>query len=240
MKRCPFCVEKMQDIAVVCPHCGRDYPQSGEYAVLGEQIGQTDERHGLNFRQQIVMGILVAVLIASGWVSWFINRNNTTVERTNFESAMATQSLKLAEDQIVISKISGTRMAQEQQLAANQVVKSTLEALSAQQEADNSTLVEDLAFAKSQQVNFCKEADGLSWDYTNNETILAQLKSFSENLGGNVSKATYTLPWNIQYLAVYTVNTKYVLWFIVYFEQKELGFTNTIYWVDANCYLDKN
>ncbi len=240
MKRCPFCVEKMQDIAVVCPHCGRDYPQSGEYAVIENQINQTSERQGLSLKQQIIMGVLVTVLIASGWVTWFIYRNSALDERANFESAMATQGVKLAEDEVAISNISGTRTAQEQQLLAAQVVKSTLEALTAQQKAENSTLTDGLAFAKTQQVNYCKEADGLSWDYTNNETILKDLKAFSENLGGNVSKATYTLPWNIPYLAVYTVNSKYVLWFIVYFEQKDLGFANTIYWVDANCYLDKN
>jgi len=139
-----------------------------------------------------------------------------------------------------LANLAGTQTTQDQKAATNLVIQSTLEALATQQVSTNKIAADDLALVKSQQVKYCEVGDGLTWDYTNNEIILAQLKTFAENLGGKPTKATYTLPWTIPYLAVYTINTKYVLWFIVYFEQKDLGFANTIYWVDSNCYLDKN
>ena len=38
------------------------------------------------------------------------------------------------------------------------------------------------------QVKYCKEGQDIKWDYTNNDTILAQLKSFAEDLGGKSRK----------------------------------------------------
>jgi hypothetical protein len=176
----------------------------------------------------------------SGWIFVFIQGGNAQIAKYNYEAAIATQSFQLANNRVEITNLGGTLTAQNQKASTNLLIQSTLEALATQQVSTIKTAADDLALAKSQQVKYCDVGDGLTWDYTNNETILTQLKVFSENLGGKITKATYTLPWSIPYIAVYTVNTKYVFWFIVYFEQKDLELTNTIYWVEKSCYLDKN
>ncbi len=168
-----------------------------------------------------------------------ITRNNNMAVIEQKDSFLATQNVQLANDREELFRISGTRAVQDQQMAAEQILLSTLGAFATQQSSINTTVTTNPEAVNSQQVNFCKEGLGLTWDYTDNDTILAQLKTFSEKIGGESSEAAYTLPWNVPYLAVYTIKTKYVLWFIVYFEQKDKGFTNTIFWVDSNCYLDK-
>jgi hypothetical protein len=240
MKRCPFCAEKMQGIAIVCPHCGRDYPQSGEFIETEEPSGQATTGDNTGKLRKLILGVVMIILILSGWIFVFIQGGNAQIAKYNYEAAIATQSFQLANNRVEITNLGRTLTAQDQKASTNLVIQSTLEALATQQVLTNKNASDDLALAKSQQVRYCDVGDGLTWDYTNNETILSQLKIFSENLGGKITKATYTLPWSIPYIAVYTVNTKYVFWFIVYFEQKDLGLTNTIYWVEKSCFLDKN
>jgi hypothetical protein len=240
MKRCPFCAEKMQGIAIVCPHCGRDYPQSGEFTENEDSSDLPKPNIQQGKWSKIILGVILVLLILSGWIFVFIQGGNAQIAKYNYEAAIATQSFQLANNRVEITNLGGTLTAQNQKASTNLVIQSTLEALATQQVSTIKTAADDLAVAKSQQVKYCDVGDGLTWDYTNNETILTQLKVFSENLGGKITKATYTLPWSIPYIAVYTVNTKYVFWFIVYFEQKDLELTNTIYWVEKSCYLDKN
>lgn len=239
MKRCPFCAEKMQDIAVVCPHCGRDYPHSGEYSETDIRSENGSSGSNFSLRRKILLGALALILVLSGWVFSLFSRNNSLAELKKYDSVYATQSVKLVNDQVEISNLSGTRAAQDQVIAADQIIISTLNAKATQQLLDNSALQSGTPQVPASQVKYCKEGQDIKWDYTNNDTILAQLKSFAEDLGGKSTKAAFTLPWNVPYLAVYDINTKYVLMFIVYFEQKDLGFTNSIFWVDSNCYLDK-
>ncbi len=240
MKRCPYCAEKMQGIAIVCPHCGRDYPQTGEFTETEDPSGQATPGNRQEKWRRLILGALMIILILSGWIIVFIQGGNAQIAKYNYEAAIATQSFQLANNRVEITNLGGTLTTQDQKASTNLAKQSTLEALATQQVSTMKTAADDLALAKSQQVRQCDVGDGLTWDYTNNETILAQLKIFSENLGGKITKATYTLPWNTPYIAVYTVNTKYVFWFIVYFEQKDLGLTNTIYWVEKSCFLDKN
>lgn len=239
MKRCPFCAEKMQDIAVVCPHCGRDYPHSGEYSEADDRSENGSSETGFSLRKKIIFGFLALILILSGWVFSLFSRTNSLTELKKYDSVYATQSVKLVNDQVELSNLAGTRAAQDQAIAADQIMISTLSANVTKQQSEISALQSGTPQVPASQVKYCKEGQDIKWDYTNNDTILAQLKTFAENLGGKSSKAAFTLPWNVPYLAVYNINTKYVLMFIVYFEQKDLGFTNSIFWVDSNCYLDK-
>lgn len=240
MKRCPFCAERMQYIAIVCPHCGRDYPRSGEFSELEMSTASEETAPRLSTKRIWIFGLLIIAIAASGWLFMLIQGNNSKIEEESFRAAMATQSVQLANNKVEIANLSATRAAGEKLISQEMTIRTTLEAASTQQAQVSEDQRKELAFAQSQQVRLCKEGEGLEWDYTNNETIFAQLKTFSEGLGGKVEKSTYTLPWNISNLAVYTINTKYVFWFIVYFQQEDLGFTNSIYWVDSNCYIDKN
>jgi hypothetical protein len=240
MKRCPYCAEKMQGIAIVCPHCGRDYPQSGEFAETESMAGQAKPEIRQGKWRRLILAVIILLLILSGWIIVFIQGGNAQIAKYNYEAAIATQGFQLANNRVELSNLGGTLTTQDQKATKNLVIQSTLEAMATQQVSTIKTAADDLALAKSQQVKYCDVGDGLTWDYTNNETIFAQLKIFSENLGGKITKATYTLPWSIPYIAVYTVNTKYVFWFLAYFEQKDLGLTNTIYWVEKDCFLDKN
>ena len=240
MKRCPFCAEKMQDIAVVCPHCGRDYPHSGEYSETDIRSEDGSSEPGFSLRKKIIIGFLALILILSGWVFSLFSRTNSLAELKKYDSVYATQSVKLVNDQVELSNLcrnqgsagSSDRCGSDHDihveapmlLNSNQII---------------TALQSGTPQVPASQVKYCKEGQDIKWDYTNNDTILAQLKSFAEELGGKSSKAAFTLPWNVPYLAVYNINTKYVLMFIVYFEQKDLGFTNSIFWVDSNCYLDK-
>lgn len=152
MKRCPFCAEKMQGIAIVCPHCGRDYPQSGEFT---ENEDSSDlakpEIHQGKWRK-IILGVFLVFLILSGWIFVFIQGGNAQIAKYNYEAAIATQSFQLANNRVEITNLGGTLTAQDQKASTNLVIQSTLEALATQQVSNINTAADNLAIAKSQQV----------------------------------------------------------------------------------------
>ena len=240
MKRCPFCAEKMQDIAVACPHCGRDYPQTGEYAELEDRLAKLDTVDPGKRIWTILAGFILLLIAISGWLYVFYYTKEAGNRLQSMESTRAAQSVSLAQNQIEMTTIAGTHLAQVQEFGLASDLKSTMQAMKTQDAKQDLTATADMAVALSHQVRLCKEGIGLDWDYTSNDTILKQLKTFAEALGGDVSKGTYILPWSVPYLGIHQFTNKYVFWFIVYFENEATGFKNSIYWVEMNCFLDIN
>lgn len=238
MKRCPYCVEKMQDQAVVCPHCGRDIPRLDEL-IEGELVTGAPASLSPGKKAAVIFAALaILVLASSGWlyVLYYMKAAGT-----NFQTMEATrnaQSVDLALSQTERTAIASTQQVQQTQMADSAGLLATIDAMRATEQVKDMTATADLQMALSHQTKLCKEGIGMDWDYTNNETISDQLRTFVENLGGKTTKATYILPWNVPYLAIHQFANKYIFWFIVYFEQDGVGFHNSIYWVEMNCFLD--
>lgn len=238
MKRCPYCVEKMQDVAVVCPHCGRDYPQSeseDRVAMLATVKSDTGWRY-------LIYGILVMVLIASGWLYWLYSSRNTTLAINGYQQTIATQKAELEQARLFIPAEGITPGP----TAAVQIP--TLDAQIYQQATQQATQISGLEAQvldlqkNSQRV--CQGYGTVKFDYTNNETLFAQLKEYAKGLGGNITKSTYILPWNDPAIAIYTINTEmdkkpYTFIFIGYFESTKFNLKNAIYWIGNDCYLDR-
>ncbi|MBA4421268.1 MAG: hypothetical protein C0391_08980 [Anaerolinea sp.] len=254
----------MQDIAVACPHCGRDYPQTGEYAELEDRLAKLDTVDPGKRIWTILAGFILLLVAISGWLYVFYYTNEAGNRLQSMESTRAAQSVSLAQNQIEMTTIAGTQLAQSVSLAQNQIemttiagtqlaqaqefglasdLKSTVVAMKTQEAVANVTATAEMALARSHQIRLCGPGIGLEWDYTSNDTIFKQLKVFSESMGGEVTKSTYILPWTKPYLAIHQLTTanKYIFWFIVQFKNDEVNiYTNSIYWIDNNCYLDIN
>jgi hypothetical protein len=238
MKRCPYCVEKMQDMAVVCPHCGRDVPRLDEL-VEGELVTGAPVKLSAGKRVGMILAALVLLALAfSGWLYVFYYMKAAGTNFQTLEATRSAQSVDLALSQSERTAIAGTQQVQQTQVADSVSLLATIDAMRATEQAKDIQATAEMQTALSHQTKLCKEGLGLTWDYTNNETISDQLRTFVENLGGKTTKATYILPWNVPYLAIHQFTNKYVFWFIVYFQKDGTDFKNSIYWVEMNCFLD--
>jgi hypothetical protein len=186
----------------------------------------------------IFAALAILVLASSGWlyVLYYMKAAGTNFQ--TMEATRSAQSLDLAMSQSERTAIAGTQQAQQTQMADSASLLATIDAMRANDQAKDMTATAEMQLALSHQTKLCKEGIGLDWDYTNNETISDQLRTFVENLGGKTTKATYILPWNVPYLAIHQFANKYIFWFIVYFEKDGTDFNNSIYWVEMNCFLD--
>jgi hypothetical protein len=240
MKRCPYCVEKMQDVAVVCPHCGRDYPlteSEDRIAVLATVNTDTSVRY-------LLAGIIIMLLILSGWAYWFYSSRVFAAQQAVLNMEIATQRarLTLASTQAIVRNESTSIgnptpmvvITYDPELAMKTTAQAT----------QISGLKAEIASLQNSSQRMCQGYGAETFDYTNNETLFAQLKKYAKNLGGEITKATYILPWNDPAIAIYTINTEiskkpYTFIFIGYFKSEKLNLTNAIYWIGNDCYLDR-
>ena len=238
MKRCPYCVEKMQDMAVVCPHCGRDYPQTESE----DRLAMLATIKSDSWVRYLSAGVLVMALILSGWVFWFINNRTTQANQLIQQNRIATlqaENVQIRAENNTLSAAAGQPQNTPVPVTdAGQVQQATAQA------ARISELEAQLTKAQNQSQRYCQGYGQIKFDYTNNETLFAQLKEYAKVLGGEVTKATYTLPWNDPAITLYTINTKldnkpYTFIFIGYFKSEKMNLQNAIYWIGNDCYLDR-
>jgi len=238
MKRCPFCAEKMQDIAVVCPHCGRDFPQTGEMIEGEESVIIPPAMSSSRKTALILTGIVALVLVLASWGYFFYYAKAATQNITSMEATRSAQSVMLAQDQIAMTSIATTQQAFMGSETGGGNYLATVQAMRTQAAKIAATSTAEIAFARALSIKPCKPK--ITFDYTSNDTINAQLKEFVESIGGPTTEAKYELPWSVNYISVHKFKNKYVFWFIVYLKNDTNGLSNTIYWVENNCYVDKN
>lgn len=240
MKRCPYCVEKMQDVAVVCPHCGRDYPQTTteeRAAILATKKTDTWVRY-------LLAGIVVMLLVLSGWIFWYIQSAKSTAALQGVQADVSGLSAQLTAVSVENRQLSD-RLSTPQPV---QVTENPLNESLAREATAQATEIVGLQTQvhqlQQQSQRLCQGYGELKFDYTNNETLFAQLKEYAKGLGGEITKATYVLPWTDPSIAIYTINTEisgkpFTFIFIGYFENEKLNLKNAIYWIGNDCYLDR-
>lgn len=234
MKRCPFCAEKMQEIAIVCPHCGRDYPHNPELT----SVPPTDRVPLPGKGILLLAGVIFMLLVLSGWIFSMFRFRNVVNDQNRYLSVIAQQKTMLAVSQAKLDTLSMTLSTaqagsgQSDQLAGFQ-------ATATNQANQIATQAKQLADANVKQVKLCADFGKIDFDYASNDAILKQLEAYAAQVGGDVSKSTYILPWVNPNIAVYSLKAgKYAFMFVGYFNLGTEVYPNSLYWIDGMCYLD--
>jgi hypothetical protein len=236
MKRCPYCAEKMHEIAIVCPHCGRDYPHGAEDV----SVSSTDRTVLPGRGVLILAGVLFMLLILSGWIFSIFKARDTSSDQARYSSIISQQKTMLAVSQAKFDTVSatltsyqGTKDGTQPEQVAQMQATATIQA----EQLSNQMIL--LREAKSREAKLCADFGKIDFDYSSNDTVLKQLDAYVAEIGGEVTKSTYILPWVGPNIALYSFKAgKYAFMFIGYFNLGEASYPNSIYWIDGICYLD--
>ena len=96
-----------------------------------------------------------------------------------------------------------------------------------------------------QSLLFCEERYMFSPNYADNYAVSNALKAFvKEYSGEKISDATWYEIWNnsraaMHSVMVYTDEQIFGYRFLVYFEEKGLGFSDGVFFIDNGCWLDR-
>ena len=89
---------------------------------------------------------------------------------------------------------------------------------------------------KLNQAN-CKSA--VEIDYTSNYTVSESIKSYLGDSQGSINKTEWEVVWNNSKVSYHKLTGEYLHLFIVYFDDKDMGYSNSVFNIGDQCWLDQ-
>jgi hypothetical protein len=187
---------------------------------------------------RIVTSIALAVLVLGlvGGVFYFekqIGEDKGVIENLNIQvtSINATHAVENATHIIELNNAQATMI----------VIHSTATQYAQQKQAQLGTLQDELDQAKdklieAEKIALCEDKPE-KINYSSNQAVSNSLKTWLEEKG-KIDKVTWDAVWSNSKTTIHKLTGKHLYVYIVYFNEPDLHYTNSVYSVQNSCFLD--
>ena len=158
-------------------------------------------------------------------------------EIENLQVTATALSDSVASAQDAITDIQNTLAAKENKLADSEA---TQEALRTQiGNLSKSVVDSEKEVAELEEIAICQDVIvPPEIDYTSNQTVSTSLKTWLEDIKGQIDTAKWDLIWGNSRASIHKLTGEFLWVFLVKFDEPAIEHTSGVFWIDGGCYLD--